>query len=431
MTERSAGVPPTPIRDWVGVVAGLMLGQAGVRLLQFLGGILIVRWLPVDEFALFTVASLLLTLVTLGANLGLTNALISLGAPVREQTGRLAALFAASQRLSRRLFVFALPVVVAVAVLLLPRHSSDAGYALLVLAAVLALGYLQVELNLARSVFNLQHDARAMSLSGIVEMACRLLLLAILLVSPLAAAALLAGILGAAVGRRVAWRRLRAVGVLHGRANAADRARLRAFIGPLVPSTLYFAFQGQIAVFVLSIAGQTQYLAEYGALARLGQVVSLLAVLNPFLIQPLFARVATVRVYATRSLLVVGAWIALAVVILLTAHGVPGAWLFILGDQYRELSAELPLALLVAVLHLLGMSLYAIAIARSDTRGQSWVIAPSLAAQLAFIAVHGVHSVSDALVVSLIPALFYALLQAVLIVRNIRQWGDAVVQHEA
>ena len=74
------------------------------------------------------------------------------------------------------------------------------------------------------------------------------------------------------------------------------------------------------------------------------------------------------------------------------------------------------------MLTLIGGTLYTVVISRNRTTGQYWSILPSIAAQVIFVAAHGVANVFDALLLSLFPALAYTTVQMVLLIRVACEW---------
>jgi len=144
--------------------------------------------------------------------------------------------------------------------------------------------------------------------------------------------------------------------------------------------------------------------------------------LNGFLVQPHFSRIDTKVEFIRKATLVSGSFILFSSVSMASVFIVPQWWLFILGSKYHNLEHELPIAVLTAILTLLGATFYTMVISRNITRGQSWYIAMGILGQIAFLWIAGVHSTVDALVLSLIPVFGYCLVQAILLGVVISRW---------
>jgi membrane-associated HD superfamily phosphohydrolase len=187
---------------------------------------------------------------------------------------------------------------------------------------------------------------------------------------------------------------------------------------------IYTLLQGQIAIFLLSAHTNTPAVAEVGALSRLGQLFTVIMMLNPFLVQPVFARVTSRRDFQTKLTLMVAALSALSALVLGSAYAAPHPWLFLLGSKYAGLTPELPIAVGTALATVVGGTLCTVVLARGQTRGQSFAILPCLGGQLAYIALRGVHSTSDGLILTFIPAMANAVTQAVLLLQVSRNWPE-------
>jgi hypothetical protein len=122
--------------------------------------------------------------------------------------------------------------------------------------------------------------------------------------------------------------------------DAPANREIFGYIRPLIPSTIFFAFQGQITILLISWFGQTQSIAEVGALGRIGQLFVMLGAFNSVVIAPFIAR--TPRMLLTRRYCQVlagalGASLALVGAAILF----PGLFLWLLGRKYEHLEVEL------------------------------------------------------------------------------------------
>jgi O-antigen/teichoic acid export membrane protein len=399
------------------LAGSFMLGQGLVQALTLVVGLALVNVLPVDQYALYTIAGSLLTVVSLGSNFGLGQAIVSLGAGRRDERGYVGALWQASRRFSACLFPFAALAVLGLAAWMFRGLGWSLTTQLVCVALVVAIGYVQIDTALGRAVFNMHHDAAAIFRVGLAEGLVRLVLVAACLIWPFAIVALTANLLGAAAARFITARRT--APLLDHAVVADDRHRhaLKAFVLPIVPLTIYSLLQGQIAIFLLSAHSNTEAIAELGALSRLGQLFTVLIMLNTFLVQPVFARVTSQRDFKAKLALVMAALVALSAVGLGSAYAAPHWWLYLLGANYAGLTHDLPIAIGTALATVVGATLYFVVTARGETRWQYGSIAFGVLGQLLFYPLHGVQSTRDALWFNLIPSLGLALWQAGLLMK--------------
>ena len=405
------------------IVIGFLLGQGLVQALSLLIGLVLVHVLPVDQYALYTIAGALLVIVSLGSNFGLSQGIVSLGSARRDDSQHIGALLDAARWWSRRLMVLAMACAVGLAFLMMRDQPWPLWSKTACVILVLLVGWAQVGSSLGRSVLNIHHDARSIFRVGIAEAATRLVLLPLCLVWPVAAAALAANLAGALAASRLTLRRCAELSDERAMCDASHRAQLSAFVAPIAPVVIYTLAQGQIAILLLSAFADTRAIAETGALSRLGQAFSVFMVLNTFLVHPIFARVRSRRDFLYKLGVLVSALALLCLVTMASAVVLPEWWLLIVGHKYSTLTHELPIAIATSLATLVGASIYVVVLARGLTQWQSIAIVPCVVGQLAFIAANGVRSTSDALMLSLIPAVAYAIVQAILLLVVVRRWS--------
>ena len=407
---------------WVRLASVFLAGQAVVQLTNVVAGLMIVRLLPVDQYALYTVAATLLALLALAANPGISQAVITQGARFAEDRSVIAGLVGAASSMSRRLYLAMLPILVVVAAAMLVPHDWPLAATAAVVFLAAAMVWMRVPTMIATAVLNLRHDSRGLFLVGIGEGLVRVALVPLCFLWPHAVIALVAGLAGAGLARWIGQRRISPLIDKAAAPMPGQAAEIRRFIRPLAPIVVYTALQGQIAVLILSLLGNTGSIASVGAITRLGQIISIGMLLNPFLIQPIMARQVDRDGFRARVGLIVAGLSGISTALMASAFVVPGWWLWILGGSYAGLERELPVALATALLTLVGGTLYTLVISRNRTAGQYWPILPSIAGQALFVAFHGVSGTLDALVLGLIPAFAYAVVQGMLLGRVVGEW---------
>lgn len=415
-------------RPLLGRIAYFLAGQGFVQAVTLVVGILLVQVLPIHEYALYTIAGALLTVVAMGANFGTPHAIVSLGAARRDDPAYVGGLWLASRRLGRTLFLPAAAAAVALSAWMLDGLDWPLVTSVACVGLVLAVGYQQIDIIIGRAVLNMHHDAKGFFRVGLAEALIRLVLVAACLVWPFAIAALAANLLSAVAARAVTARRIAPLVDRTAPVHDEQRRALNAFVVPLAPNALYTLVQGQIAIFLLSGQGNAPAIAGVGALSRLGQVFLVIAMLNPFFVQPVFARIATYRSFLNNLLRLLGALALFAGLAMASALFFPHVWLFVLGENYAGLVRELPLTIATSLATFVGGALYSVVISRGGTRGQAISVVPCALGQLIFIAWHGLHvpwTVWDALMIAFIPAVVYLACQAVLLVHLLYRWPTA------
>jgi O-antigen/teichoic acid export membrane protein len=142
------------------------------------------------------------------------------------------------------------------------------------------------------------------------------------------------------------------------RADSAARREIFGYVTPLLPGMVFYAFQGQIQVFLISLFGQTRSIAEVVALGRLGQIFAFLSSFVGIVIAPYLARVSIDRL-GLRYLQVTVLIVAVAGGLSATAFFFSEQVLWVLGPSYAGLSRELRLSVLAASFAFITGALYA------------------------------------------------------------------------
>ncbi|MBA2430508.1 MAG: hypothetical protein H0V56_00150, partial [Chthoniobacterales bacterium] len=93
------------------VVGSFAFGQAGVQLISFLSGILLVRYLDQREYAYFTIANTMQGTINVLADVGISVGLVSIGGHVWQDRSRFGQLITTALRMRRRLGAVAAVVV--------------------------------------------------------------------------------------------------------------------------------------------------------------------------------------------------------------------------------------------------------------------------------------------------------------------------------
>ena len=410
------------IRSWTALIGKFLVGQGTVQAINLVSGLLIIRFLPLREYALYTIASLLLLVGSLGSDMGLSQAVNTLGAKIRDDRQALGALYAGAYRYRRMLYLAAVGVILFLATYMMYGHEWTFASACLSVALVVLTSWFQQPVSLKKSILNLHHDADGLLYAGASEAISRLLAVITCLVWPTAVTALMVNLLGVLVGRHFLSKRCASLMSEQAVPDELQLKDLRDFIIPLMPVVIYYMLQGQISIFLLSMYGLTISIAEVGALGRLGQLIGLLIMLNAFLIQPYFARIEQKSLYISSVRLVIAILFVFCLLTMISVYCVPDWWLFILGDKYAGLERELPLAILGPLLTLVGGTLYTMVIARNITRGQSWYIVVGIVSQIMFIGIFNVQTTFDALILNMLPAVGYILVQSILLLTIFSNW---------
>ncbi len=392
MTEPVVAEPIAPpsvllgrVKRWSGILAAFFSAQSAVQLLGIGAGLLFVNFLPVEQFALYTLANSVLSFFSTASDLGSTSSLVYFYRATANEPETFRAMQAAVVSLRRSAFmVGGLAAAIALPVVATKRDLPLAD-ALLCTAGILAAVWFQIESSLGVLTLRLRNEYgrsyRAEVAGGVLRLG-----LAAALVSLGGRLAWLAVATGTAATAVVALL-ARAPHDRRGLDVGAARRRIVRYLTPSLPSALYFSIQAPLVVWLSATFGSTRSIAEVGAIARLGLLVGIFGSLSGVVFLPHLARIHDERIYRWRVLQFGGLLAAIGGLLFTAALVAPRAFLMLLGPNYRGLHSELLLVVASAWLNLLGGFLVGVNLSRAWNRWETISVAVYFACQVAFIVV--------------------------------------------
>lgn len=363
------------LRAWTAAAGSSVALQAGTQALNVLAGIALVRTLPPNEFAVYTVAVALQGTLGILCDAGLGNAMFARGGQQVHAPAAFARLLRTSLRLRRWLWL---------AVLLpgLPLSGwslwetgapwpTAAALGLLVAAGLAA----QLSVAVYGAALRLQLRPGEAQGQELRAAAVRTALLGLACWAwPGAGAAVGITVLVLGWQARALRARLELPRPELGE-DPEDRAALLAGLRQQLLPALYVALQGQLVVWLAAWLGTGTQVADVGALGRFAALFAVGSTLLTNLVFPRFARLppgpGAAHFYA-RTLVAVAAGSAAVVAVGVAA---PGLLLWVLGPSYAHLGHALPLSLAGGAVLLLANAAYGLNASRGWLAG-SWLYVP-------------------------------------------------------
>jgi hypothetical protein len=402
------------------IVGNFAFVQGVVQVIGFLSGILLIRRLDQREYAYFTIANTMQGTLNVLADIGISVGLVSIGGRVWQDRHRFGQLVKTAGGLRRKLGAIAAIVVTPVLYFMLVKNGAPPPSALILIALVLAGLAVQLSLGVLGVVPRLHSDIRRIQTIDLVGAAVRFLVLVSLMFVFLNSAVAVA--VGSATLFLQYWMlRSYAARVIDFDApeNDEDRAAMQRFIRHLAANAVFFCFQGQITVFLISFFGRNvASVAEVGALGRLAMVFTVLTNLLSNVFGPAFARCQDPRRLRWQYAAIVGGVAAFSLALIAASVLFPRAFLFVLGAKYGHLEHELVLMVSGAVIAALTGTFWTLNASKAWIAG-SWLYIPlTVAAQIALIPITDFSSVRSVLLFNLLSALPNLLLNLGLSIRG-------------
>jgi O-antigen/teichoic acid export membrane protein len=404
------------------VVGNFVTVQAIVQLIGFLAGILLVRRLDQHEYAYFTIANSMQGTINLLADIGISIGLVSIGGRVWNDRRRFGQLINTALQMRRKLGAIAIIIITPVLYFLLVKNGAPFSYTVILIALLLGGLLAQFSVGVLAVVPRLRSDVGKIQLIDLTGALLRLLFLLVLMFVFLdAAVAIAVSAIAISVQYLMLGRYVARVIDLHAPENPEDRRAISGFIRNQAANTIFFCFQGQITVFLISLfAHQASSVAEVGALGRLAMIFIVINNLLTNVFVPAFARCHDRQKLRWQYLGIIGAVGGFSFLVVCAAAIFPNEFLLVLGSKYAHLQRELLLMVGASVLSALTGTIWALNASKAWIAG-SWLYIPlTLATQIALIPVTDFSRVTDVLLFNLYSAIPNLFLNLILSYRGFR-----------
>ena len=316
--------------------------QLVVQIISILSGLLLVRHMSKHEYALYTVANSMQSVVLVLGDSGVTAALSAIGGVVWQSKNRLGQLINTALEFRRK---FGLAVGVLVGPLLfwlLYTNGAGLGYALVLAAIVLAGSSFSLIHGVLVTVPRLHSRVSQLQNADLALAILRLLLIGAASFIFLNAAIAVTIFLTTLAIQNVFYRRWAAENAdPKAPSNEEDRQAIWKMVRHQAPLSLFACFQGQIFIFLIGFFGKSEDIANIGALGRLTVVSVIIKALMATVIMPRFARAQQKNKIKQIYIGVVLAHLAFCALFMGVIYLFPNLFLMLLGHKYSGLGSEL------------------------------------------------------------------------------------------
>lgn len=329
--------------EWGKLVTLTGSTQVVIQAIGFISGILIIRLLPTQEYAFYTLANTMLGTMTILADGGISTGVMAQGGKVWQEREKLGRVLSTGMELKKRFAVGSLLIAMPALVFLLRYHEASWLMTLLIVASLIPTFFssltgslLQIPLKLKQDIQPLQHNQIKINVSRLI------LLLTTIFIFPWAYIAVLSAGIPQVWGnfqlRKFASRHVN----FTQNSDPLVRKKIMDFVHNLLPSSIYYCLSGQITIWLISLFGSTEALAQIGALSRLSMILSIFNILFSTLVVPRFSRLPNQKKQVLKFFfliqmgLIVGCFC-----IVFFVHSFSENILWILGDDFSSLSTEI------------------------------------------------------------------------------------------
>ncbi|WP_405410819.1 polysaccharide biosynthesis protein [Maribacter sp. Asnod1-A12] len=360
--------------DWVKLIGFTGTAQVGVQALGLLSGIFIIRMLPTEEYALYTLANTMLGTMVMLANAGIPVAVMAEGGKVWQDKEKLGEVLITGFDFRKKFAIWSLIIGIPILSYLLLKNGATISIIIFITLALIPSFYAQLSNILLQIAPKLKQDIVPLQKNLVLVNLGRLIFLALsLFILPVAVIAIFSATIPQVLGNLHLKKITKNYADWKQKPSEELRGKMAGTVRRMLPDAIYYSISGQITIWLMSIFGSTTSIAEIGALGRIAMVLNLVSVIFSMLITPRFARLIdsknlVVKRYIQAQIIVVIIFCFFITIV----HFFPHQILWFLGSKYANLEFELLLAIIGSSLNVFSgivFSLY-------SSRG--WVMNPAL-----------------------------------------------------
>ncbi|MEO6722059.1 MAG: polysaccharide biosynthesis protein [Ferruginibacter sp.] len=330
---------------WLKLISVIGGAQIIIQTVSLVSGILMIRLLPTQEYALYTLANTMLGTMTILADGGIGTGVLVEGGKVWQSREKLGTVLSTGFALRKKFAVGSLLIAFPVLIYLLRFHHASWLLTFLIIASLIPAFLTALSNNLLEIAPKLRQDISPLQKTQVqVSIGRFILITVVLFVFPYAFLAILAG------GISQIWsnRRLKHISSRYADWNQQPDPKIKAhilsFVRKILPGSIYYCVSGQITIWIISAFGTTTAVAQVGALSRLSAILGLFGVMFSTLIVPRFARLPSVRKDILRKFFVIQlGLLLLSIVIVVLVNIFSKEILWVLGGDFSGLTTAITL----------------------------------------------------------------------------------------
>lgn len=315
-------------------------------LVQFFGlacGILLIRNLSKQEYAYFTLANSLQASMNVLASSGIISALSSIGGKVWQDPYRFGQLVSTAMLLRLRLATLSAGAISPILLFLLLKNGASLGYSIFLIAGILIELAFYLRNTVWKVVLQLNTEINQIQKVELLGSGSRLALLAISSTILRAGLGVFISTFSSGLQHIELKKQVQNLVDTKAPTHREDHQKIKRLILLQLPSSLFFCIQGQLTVILISLFGNTQNIAEIGALSRLAVVFSLIMSVMTNIVLPNFARCQSKHELEKRYFQILATYTGFSGIIIFLIATFPSEFLLVLGSQYSNLEQEIVL----------------------------------------------------------------------------------------
>jgi O-antigen/teichoic acid export membrane protein len=371
---------------WGKVLSKFVSVQLFVQALGFVCSILVIRSLDKQQYAYYTIANTMQGAMNVLADSGISVGLSAIGGKVWQDRDRFGQLVSTALQLRFYFAIAVIAVVTPILLWMLITNGASVVYAICVAVAVILSVSSLLVITVFGTVLRLHSQIQRIQNLDLLNAISRLVLLGFAYLTSYlnAAVAVLTASISLIFNRLLISRWVTDSIDVKAPTSKQDRATILELTRQRLPGDIFYCVQGQITVWLISLFGNAQNIAEIGALGRLAVVFSIFDTTMNAVILPGFARCQLPKLLNQRYWQIIGANCLFGFVIIGITSIFPNQIIWILGGQYSNIKNELLLMICSNVFSAVNRTMKSINSTKAWIK-HYWLIVPTTITTQAFL----------------------------------------------
>ena len=411
------------IRKDLGLFLGFFASQIGVQMISVISGFMIIRILTKDEYFAYTIINTLGPVMLMLSDNGIGTGLSTIGRHVWQDDREMGSLINTGLQLRRKFALFSFIVVGPLLVWMLFRRGVDPMTIILLTVATVTGVSFQLSTAIMKMVLEWRQNLKSL---GKVSFAVALVRLALVIVFSQifhlsAFLATLAATCSFVIETYFIARAVRCQVVWNEPANPEHYPTIYSKVKQTLPLTVYFCFQSQISIWLISIFGSAHQTADIGSASRLNVIFATAVGSFGMIMIPRFARNNGRKLLYSQVAQILGAISVLLVFLSAFTWLFPQPFVWLLGEKYQNMTDLIWLVILSSGMYTIANVVYGLNMAKGWIPPAYLTIPVEILTQISLLLVFNLSEVKGVLLFFLFGTIPPTLLNLWLLLRRLRE----------
>jgi hypothetical protein len=382
-------------------------GQILVQAIGLVCGIIVIRLLPVKEYAWYTIANTLLGTMFILADGGIVASVLAQGGKIWQDKVKLGSVLDTGMHLRKQFAIGSLLIAAPILIYLLIHNNAGILIAVAITVSLIPAFFAELSDSLLEIPPKIHQDIVPLQKNQIAVSILRLLLSAVaLFIFPFTFIAILAAGIPRIWGNIQLKKLSKKYVVRDHSIDITVKREILKLVKKILPYSIYYSTSGQITIWIISVFGSSSSVAQAGALGRLAVVITIFRGLIGTLITPRFARIPNHRkLLLTRYFQIQGGLFILFSIVILIISVLPSQILWLLGKQYIGLQTELIICIASACIGVMAGASFGLNTSRGNVISSLFAIPVNIATVICCVFLLNISTLRGVLYLGLIVEL--------------------------